>query len=72
MEGYDCNGIKVDRSCKDASLLVVCVVSADLGSAGCGIQVDLTSCRKYLGKALDCFYVSFRLIRLSFFGVPVK
>ena len=48
MEGYDCNGIKVDRSCKDASLLVICVVSADLGSAGCGIQVDLISRWEYL------------------------
>ena len=48
MEGYDCNGIKVDRSCKDASLLVICVVSADLGSAGCGIQVDVVPRREYL------------------------
>ena len=48
MVGYDCNGIKVDRSCKDASLLVICVVSADLGSAGFGIQVDVVPRREYL------------------------
>ena len=64
--------IKVDRSCKDTSLLVIGVVSADLGSAGSGIQVDVVPRREYLQKAIYGFYVSFRLILQSLIGVSVK
>ena len=35
MKMYDCNGIEVDRSCKNASLLMVGVITSDLGSSGC-------------------------------------
>ena len=66
---YDCDGIEVDGSCKDASLLMVGMIASDLGSSGCGVDLYVEIFTEKLLKLIDCLFVSFSL---SFIRIAVN